>query len=590
MMKEPDTLSPGLSFLMRLFRVNLAIAVQVAKWPSALGRCAMTRLFAELILIVVLSGFASRQPASRQLAASASVLVFELADVHASPPTPYPPYLHTGTLVGESYVMRQATMLDMISTAYGLDKKNVQGGPSWLDWDRFDVIAKAPPSTSDGALKLMLQSLLKDRFKLRVHEGSAFMPAYVLTAVKDPLSMKPSESPEEGDCKIESKDDALSDPSRFIQFSCRGETMDKFAKRLLRMAPDYVQEPVVNRTGLNRAWDFDLKWTKQDLLARAGSAGISIFDALDKQLGLKLVPGTSAAPALFVDGVSETPGANPPGLERSLPAPPPAHFEVTVVRPSRQDEKTRGDITGERLDLHAFTLKDLIDLSWNIRAGDSEALVGAPKWLDKTRFDIQGKFFIDTGGPSTQAIPQHDKDQVLQLLREILTDRFKMQAHIEQRPITAYTLAAVRPKLKVADPSGRTGCVAHYGSRPEENGPGLGNPAINQFVSCRNMTMAQFAEALRGWEFGYFFSPVRDATGLKGAWDLTLSFSSKDRFEAGIAPGTSPSNEQTTTSEPGSTLSLFDAIQRQLGMKLVQGKHIGPVLVIDHIDEQPTPN
>jgi hypothetical protein len=133
----------------------------------------MTRLLAELILIVVLCGFVSAQSASRQPAASASVLAFEIADVHASPPTPYPPYLHTGTLVGESYVMRQATMLDMISTAYGLDKKNVQGGPSWLDWDRFDVIAKAPPSTSDGALKQMLQSLLKDRFKLRVHEGSA---------------------------------------------------------------------------------------------------------------------------------------------------------------------------------------------------------------------------------------------------------------------------------------------------------------------------------------------------------------------------------------------------------------------------------
>lgn len=304
----------------------------------------MTRWFAELILIVVLCGFVSAQSASRQPAASASVLVFEIADVHASPPAPYPPYLHTGTLVGESYVMRQATMLDMISTAYGIDKKNVQRGPSWLDWDRLDVIAKAPPSTSDGALKQMLQSLLKDRFKLRVHEGSALMPAYVMTAVKDRRSMKPSDSPEEGDCRIESKDDALSDPSRYIQFSCRGEAMDKFAKRLLRMAPDYLQELVVNLTGLNGTWDFDLKWTKQNLLAGAASAGISIFDALDKQLGLKLVPGTSATPALFVDGVNETPSANPPGLEKNLPTPPPAHFEVNVVRPSRQDEKTLGDI------------------------------------------------------------------------------------------------------------------------------------------------------------------------------------------------------------------------------------------------------
>jgi uncharacterized protein (TIGR03435 family) len=165
-----------------------------------------------------------------------------------------------------------------------------------------------------------------------------------------------------------------------------------------------------------------------------------------------------------------------------------------------------------------------------------------------------------------------------------------MQAHIEERPITAYTLVAVRPKLKVADPSSRTGCVTHYGLRPEEKGPGLENPAIDQFVSCRNMTMAQFAEALRGWEFGYFFSPVRDTTDLKGSWDFTLSFTSIERFEAGLAPGTSPTSDQVTTSEPSGTLSLFDAIQSQLGLKLVRGKLPGPVLVIDHIEEQPTPN
>jgi uncharacterized protein (TIGR03435 family) len=36
-------------------------------------------------------------------------------------------------------------MLDLISTAYGLDPSNVQSGPPWLETDRFDIVAKAPP-------------------------------------------------------------------------------------------------------------------------------------------------------------------------------------------------------------------------------------------------------------------------------------------------------------------------------------------------------------------------------------------------------------------------------------------------------------
>jgi uncharacterized protein (TIGR03435 family) len=552
----------------------------------------MIKSICNLTLLALLSHCGSAQTigvADAQPRAPAPTnIAFEIADVHPSAATAYPPFLHDGYLVGDRYVLRQATMLDMISIAYGVDKKHVQGGPSWLDWDRFDVVAQAPPSTPPGVVKQMLQSLLKDRFKLGAHEGSALMPAYVLTAVKDRLAMKPSDSSEEGDCKIESNEDSFSDPSRYIQFSCRGESMDKFAERLQRMAPGYLNEPVVNLTRLNGAWDFDLKWTAPKLIARAGSAGISIFDALDKQLGLKLTLGTAPTPALIVDSVNETPSANLPGLDKLLPSLPPAHFEVAVVRPSRPDEKPHGGFKGDQVDVHAFTVKDLIDFVWTLNSEDSETIVGAPKWLDKTRFDILGKVLVDTGANGPQIGPQVDKDQLQELVRELLKDRFKMQAHIEERPIRAYNLVAVRPTLKVADPSSRTRCIS--GPGPDRKDPSIANPALDRLVSCQNMTMAQFGEALRGWEFGYFFSPVHDATGLKGSWDFTVSFTSLNRFEADSVPGTSPSKDQVTASEPSGTLSLFDAIQRQLGLKLVRSKLPGPVLVIDHIEEQPTPN
>jgi uncharacterized protein (TIGR03435 family) len=49
-----------------------------------------------------------------------------------------------GFLRGDRYILRQATMVDLIAAAYGMDASNVQGGPIWLETDRFDITAKAP--------------------------------------------------------------------------------------------------------------------------------------------------------------------------------------------------------------------------------------------------------------------------------------------------------------------------------------------------------------------------------------------------------------------------------------------------------------
>ena len=85
---------------------------------------------------------------------------------------------------GDRYILRQATMVDLIATAYGVDASNVQGGPIWLETDRFDVIAKVPATTTPATAKLMLRSLLQDRFQLVIHNGSKPMPAFVLTTGK----------------------------------------------------------------------------------------------------------------------------------------------------------------------------------------------------------------------------------------------------------------------------------------------------------------------------------------------------------------------------------------------------------------------
>ena len=62
-----------------------------------------------------------------------------------------------GTLAGDRYQLRRATMVDLIRTAYNIDfRDEVYGGPSWLDYDRFEVIAKTKPGTRPATLRLML--------------------------------------------------------------------------------------------------------------------------------------------------------------------------------------------------------------------------------------------------------------------------------------------------------------------------------------------------------------------------------------------------------------------------------------------------
>src|SRR5262249_32377344 len=95
---------------------------------------------------------------------------FEIADVHAAAPTGIQGSgMSGGVPRGGRYELRNATMVDLIKIAYSVTDEKVFGGPSWLATDRFDVIAKTPPTVTPETAKIMLQSLLADRFALKVH-------------------------------------------------------------------------------------------------------------------------------------------------------------------------------------------------------------------------------------------------------------------------------------------------------------------------------------------------------------------------------------------------------------------------------------
>jgi hypothetical protein len=119
-------------------------------------------------------------------------------------------------------------------------------------------------------------------------------------------------------------------------------TMAAFAEGIRNMAAGFQylgENLVVDQTGLKGAWDFEFGYTPRRINVAAAEI-ITIFDAIDKQLGLKLEPAQVPMPVIVVDSVNRTPTANPPGVTETLKiAPPPTEFDVAVVKPTDPDFK-----------------------------------------------------------------------------------------------------------------------------------------------------------------------------------------------------------------------------------------------------------
>lgn len=505
---------------------------------------------------------------------------FELAEIERSAPAMNPyTFISGNVLRGARYDLRKATMLDLIRIAYKVDAEAIVGGPNWLEFDRFDIAAKAPPGSSPETVRLMLQTLLSERFKLAVHRDTRPMPAFTLSQGKGKARLTESTGSVNPECRYQQQPAG----STFTGYACRNVTMKDFAQRLHEMANEYLVEPVVDATGIDGAWDFDLKWNSRSLVLPAGVARTTIFDAVEKQLGLSLTLRDAPAPVLVIDHVNEKPTDNPPDVALKLP-PREVEFEVADLKPSYPGEPGGMYVSpGGGLITTAVNMRTLMGAAWDVDWSHMERFAGLPKWTDTERFDIRAKAAATTDAPPFMG-PGYLDDDVRLMLRALLIDRFKIRFHVEDRPADGYTLAAGKPKMKRGNPAVRAGCSE---SHSIANDPRDVNPRLSRLLVCRNTTMAQFASELQEIAPDYFAFPVEDATGLAGGWDFTLSFSPSWMLrDGGPDGGASP----TAASEPTGALSLPDAVGKQMGLKLEKQKRMLPIIVIDHMEEKPTEN
>ena len=277
--------------------------------------------------------FARRRKASRYIMAAgifliASVLhasrlqaqtpaadaAFEVASVKPNKSGGPFPFGRIGLLPGGRFTALGATVRELIRAAYGLrEDAQIAGGPAWVNDDRFDIEGKAPSDASPAQVQAMLKALLADRFRLTAHAESRPLPLYALVMAKSdgkmgarlrrsgtecapitiPAELGPAPSPPPpppaGAPQLLVARTPMRCGSMLIAglVSAREITMEQFIVRL----SNFVNRPVIDRTGLTGSFDLDLTYTPETPARGAigvPSDGPSIFTALQEQLGLRL--------------------------------------------------------------------------------------------------------------------------------------------------------------------------------------------------------------------------------------------------------------------------------------------------------------
>ena len=248
-------------------------------------------------------------------------------------------------------------------------------------------------------------------------------------------------------------------------------------------------------------------------------------------------------------------------------------FEVASIRPNTsgnaQGQGLAGPQPGGRFVAIGATLRGLVSGAY-----DGMQIVAGPTWIDTSRFDINAR--------ASGEVPA---DDMRRMLRSLLADRFKLVVHTETRELPVYVLSTARsdrklgPKLRESDAA----CTKEARNFIPA-GPG-GPPACGDFrmgarsLIARGMFMPAFAQVLRG-RAG---RPVLDRTGLDGAYDLEVEWSSDLGLQQ-APPGSAGASDLTPEG-----LSLFTALQEQLGLRLQADRGPVDVLVVDSA-EQPSPN
>jgi uncharacterized protein (TIGR03435 family) len=193
--------------------------------------------------------------------------------------------------------------LNLIAWAYGVQTYQVLGLPGALNNTRFEVAAKAATPAPESELRLMLQNLLAERFKLKLHREKREMSALVLTVPKNGHKLRGN-----------NVEGSPSFTTGAMNLTGVGATIGQMTDFLSRE----VQIPVVDQTGLTGRYNYhlDIRSYVTDEIKRNADKGVPIEGpgimaaAIQEQLGLKVDSGKVPLEVIVVDSIEKTPTEN----------------------------------------------------------------------------------------------------------------------------------------------------------------------------------------------------------------------------------------------------------------------------------------
>jgi uncharacterized protein (TIGR03435 family) len=252
-------------------------------------------------------------------------------------------------------------------------------------------------------------------------------------------------------------------------------------------------------------------------------------------------------------------------------------FEVATIKPA-VDEQSGAFIrmqSAHRFYVKNYSLKSLVGAAYNLTP---RAISGGPAWAVSDHYDILA---------ATPGEAQPNLDEQMSMLRKLLSDRFKLTFHREQKEFSIYALSVVK-SAQAEGPLGavrisKLGPKLKESTAPPEKLPELVSVVFPDRVllPARNTTMAEFAAHLMNR--GVLDRPVVDKTGLSGKYDFDLEWADDEtQFGGKLRKRASPDDGQDKP-------DFFAAVQQELGLRLDATRGPVDVLVIDQV-ERPSEN
>jgi len=235
-----------------------------------------------------------------------------------------------GTRDPEHYFARGMPLRILLCTAFAAaDCQQQISGPGWIDSEKYDLAANVPPGTTKEQFQTMLQNLLTERFQLVLRQETKILSVYELVIAKNgpklkesveaPLSNDPPPGPPE---KVQHDDEGypILPPGvpAFIRgykgwlghWAAQQQTMSELAKAL-SVGTLAARRQVIDKTGLTGKYDFKLAYTLPTAPPNADPTAAPILeDALEQQLGLKLVSAKNPFDFIIVDQGEKVPTQN----------------------------------------------------------------------------------------------------------------------------------------------------------------------------------------------------------------------------------------------------------------------------------------